>query len=155
MEMIRAGDTEWDHKGRTMISQIYISYNNLFITSIRFGYLENGTLVLSDKYGPSDGHSFRVVTLNENEYVTGLSGAQGKCGGIRNLTFHTNCGKHGPFGHDGIDASFIKIEIDPGIRDRRQFGGFFGSYRDECVSGIGLYFSPILSSQRVVEDENM
>lgn len=44
-------DTEWDEKGRTMISHIYVSYDKT-ITSIQFGYYENEALVLSEKYGP-------------------------------------------------------------------------------------------------------
>ncbi|ESQ39001.1 hypothetical protein EUTSA_v10001732mg [Eutrema salsugineum] len=156
--MIRAGsvgrrdtrDSEFDEKGRTMISHIYVSFDSI-IRSIQFGYLEIGALVLSEKYGPSEGYSFRVVRLNQDEYVTGLSGALGQYGGIRNLTFHTNRGKHGPFGHDDLDASRRPlIEIDPAIRDRREFGGFFGSYSSGCVTSIGLYVCPIPSSHRVV-----
>ncbi|CAH2052894.1 unnamed protein product [Thlaspi arvense] len=149
------GYTSWNQEGRTMISHIYVSFNNSFITSIQFRYLENGALVLSEKFGPSEGHSLRTVRLNEDEFVTGLSGAQGRCGGIRNLTFHTNRRKDGPIGHDGMDASLTKIEIDPAISDRREFGGFFGSYRTECLSGIGIYVNPITSSDRVEKRENM
>ena len=58
-------DTEWDEKGRNIISHIYISYRN-FITSIQFGYLnseDDEALTLSMKFGPSEGHSFRAVSF--------------------------------------------------------------------------------------------
>ncbi|WZZ48410.1 hypothetical protein YC2023_048517 [Brassica napus] len=94
-------DTEWDEKGRTMIS---------YIRSIQFGYYGNEAPVLSEKYGSSDDHYTNLsnefvascylfdevkpqVKLGKDEYVTGLSGELGLCEGIRNLTFHTNLGK--------------------------------------------------------------
>ncbi|XP_019087353.1 PREDICTED: jacalin-related lectin 24-like [Camelina sativa] len=158
MEMIRAmgrrlnfdddeyyeedGDTEWDETGRTMISHIYVAFDK-FIRSIQFGYLENGAQVLSTKYGSSEG-SFRIVKLKEDEYVTGLSGVLGKGGrGIRNLTFHTNRGHHGPIGRPS-DKYLLgdEIEIEPEIRSRSEFGGFFGSSNDYRMTSIGIYVSP-------------
>lgn len=56
-------DIEWDEKGKTNISHIYVSYNNCIITSFQFGYLDNGDLILSTKFGPSNGHSFRAVSF--------------------------------------------------------------------------------------------
>ncbi|CAA7051226.1 unnamed protein product [Microthlaspi erraticum] len=79
-------DTEWDEKGNNNISHIYVSYNNCIITSIQFGYLDNGgigDLILSTKFGVSDGQNFRAVILNEDEYVTGLSGVRGLLEGIK------------------------------------------------------------------------
>ena len=49
-------DTEWDEKGRTMIS---------YIRSIQFGYYGNEAPVLSEKYGSSDDH----YTNLSNEFV--------------------------------------------------------------------------------------
>ncbi|KAF3552782.1 hypothetical protein F2Q69_00010601 [Brassica cretica] len=74
-------DTEWDDKGRTMIS---------YIRSIQFGYYGNEAPVLSEKYGSSDDHytnlsnEFVAVKLGKDEYVTGLRGELGLCEGIRN-----------------------------------------------------------------------
>lgn len=154
-------DTEWDEKGRTMISHIYVSYRQ-FITSIQFGYLnseDDEDLTLSTEFGPSnEGHSFRAVILKEDEYVTGLSGVHGYGvhDGIKSLTFHTNCGKHGPIGRVNDDSEVgLKIDIDPGIRYRREFGGFFGSYSKDNLSSIGIYVSPIARYDIVAKRENI
>ncbi|KAG7570353.1 Jacalin-like lectin domain superfamily [Arabidopsis thaliana x Arabidopsis arenosa] len=113
MEMIRAGpvgdtgsktDTDWDEKGKTMISHIFVSFNSSRIISIQFGYIENGALVMSSKYGGDfKGQSFRVVKLKHNEYVTGLIGCReinsllSRCEGINSLTFYTNWENTDPF----------------------------------------------------------
>ncbi|KFK37198.1 hypothetical protein AALP_AA4G226700 [Arabis alpina] len=147
-------DTEWDEKGRTRISHIYVCFDQI-IRSIQFGDLENGALVLSKKYGTSEGYSFQVVKLNQDEYVTGLSGSVAGCyGPIRNLTFRTNRRTHGPIGHDDNGAS-PRIEIDPAISDRREFGGFFGSNSRACLSSIGIYVNPIATSDTAVKRETM
>ncbi|CAF2087918.1 unnamed protein product, partial [Brassica napus] len=173
-------DTEWDEKGRNIISHIYISYRN-FITSIQFGYLNSGddeALTLSMKFGPSDGHSFRAVSfvfvenisfsliseplmqviLKQDEYVTGLSGVHGygMHDGIKSLTFHTNCGEHEPIGSVNDNSAIgFKIDIDPGIRDRREFGGLFGSYSKNNLSSVGIYVSPIARYDMVAKRENI
>nr|VDC90286.1 unnamed protein product [Brassica oleracea] len=189
--MIRAGSVgrkrtcepeDWDEKGRTMISHIYVSFDSI-IRSIQFGYTEiNEGLTLSKQYGPSEGYSFRVrereldlgmrfyfylflykyFVFNSKLvyiyfyinicYVTGLSGSLGYHGGIANLIFHTNRGKHGPFANDD-NAPPPKIEIDPSIRDRREFGGFFGSYTFGGITSIGIYVNPIPSSHGVTKRE--
>ncbi|CAA7051227.1 unnamed protein product [Microthlaspi erraticum] len=162
--MIRAGpvgskvagysEVEWNEKGRTMISNIYVSYSKNLITSIQFGYLEKGVLVLSKKFGPSDGHNLRVVTLKQDEYVTGLTGVLALSLGIKILTFHTNLGKHGPIGIlDGDYADDPTIEIDPAIHDRCEFDGFFGSYNGSNLSSIGMYVNPTARSDEVVKSE--
>ncbi|CAN7063236.1 unnamed protein product [Brassica rapa subsp. trilocularis] len=149
--MIRAGlvgkkvpsyDSRWDEKGHTMISHIFVSFSE-FITCVQFGYLKDGALVLSETFGFSEG-SFRTVKLNQDEYITGLSGVVEKMGGIINLTFHTNRGKHGPIGRssDGCGRSCSTIEIDPAISDRSEFSGFFGTYNSHYLSAIGIYVSP-------------
>ncbi|KAH0911933.1 hypothetical protein HID58_035254 [Brassica napus] len=153
-------DTEWDEKGRNIISHIYISYRN-FITSIQFGYLnseDDEALTLSMKFGPSEGHSFRAVILKQDEYVTGLSGVHGygMRDGIKSLTFHTNCGEHEPIGSVNDNSAIgFKIDIDPGIRDRREFGGLFGSYSKNNLSSVGIYVSPIARYDMVAKRENI
>lgn len=86
------------------------------------------------------------VRLNQDEYITGLSGVIEKLGlgRIINLTFHTNRGKHGPIGRssDDSDASCSSIEIDPAISDESEFSGFFGTYNSEYLSTIGIYVNP-------------
>ncbi|KAL0666011.1 hypothetical protein Bca4012_028715 [Brassica carinata] len=147
-------DTECDEKGRNIISHIYVSYKH-FITSIQFGYLnseDDEALTMSTKFGASEGHSFRAVILKQDEYVTGLSGVHGygMHDGIKSLTFRTNCGEHGPIGNlDDCYPSGFKIDIDPGIRDRREFGGFFGSYSKSKLSSVGIYVCPIARYDKV------
>lgn len=74
MGRIETDNVRWDEKGHTMISHIYVSFskgiraaitgtNNAVVTSVQFGYLENGALVLSPKYGASEGHNFQVVSF--------------------------------------------------------------------------------------------
>lgn len=98
------------------------------------------------------------VILKDDEYVTGLSGVHGYevHGGIKSLTFRTNCGEHGPIGslNDNSESGF-KIDIDPGIRDRREFGGFFGSYSKGNLSSVGIYVSPIARYDMVVKHEHI
>lgn len=45
-----SGAKTWDDRGRTGIAQIFISHGDR-IHSLQFQFVENGTLVLSDKYG--------------------------------------------------------------------------------------------------------
>ncbi|CAN8318268.1 unnamed protein product [Cochlearia groenlandica] len=143
-------DDEWDHKGRNMISHIYISYDEI-IRSIQFGYLENESLVLSSKMGYSDSDNFKALRLDEDEYVKGLSGTSELAGGISNLTVYTNRRKYGPFGQ------VFKYESDTtnvAIRDRREFGGFFGSFCPYGVTSIGMYLSPITSTSTEYQKSN-
>ena len=96
------------------------------------------------------------VRLNQDEYITGLSGVVEKMGGIINLTFHTNRGKHGPIGRssDGCGRSCSTIEIDPAISDRSEFSGFFGTYNSHYLSAIGIYVSPTPMTGTLVKREN-
>ncbi|EOA28323.1 hypothetical protein CARUB_v10024522mg, partial [Capsella rubella] len=114
------GDDVWDDKGRTMISHIYVAFEE-FIMSIQFGYLEKGALVLSERYGGfEDGSNFRL-RLNQDEYITGLSGVLGKGDvGIINLTFVTNRGEYLIGRPSDNYPSGSKREIYPAICDRRE-----------------------------------
>lgn len=79
IEMVRAGPVgrreisseynDWDEKGRTMISHIYVSFDAIMVRSIQFGYLENGAPVLSAKYGCSEGYNFRVVSFASVKFL--------------------------------------------------------------------------------------
>ncbi|KAG7574796.1 Jacalin-like lectin domain superfamily [Arabidopsis suecica] len=149
------GDDSWDDKGRTKISHIYVAFDEV-IMSIQFGFLQNGALVLSEKYGAfEEGSNFRVLRLNQDEYVTGLSGVLEKDGGgIRNLTLRTNLGEYMIGRSSDNYPSDSTIDIDPAICDRREFGGFFGSYNRYRLTSIGMYLSPITSPDMVVKREN-
>lgn len=162
-----------------MVSHIFVSFNE-FITCVQFGYLKDEAVVLSQPFGVSDGN-FRTVSfvfgfkfnsfsevvvsdevktqvrLDQDEYITGLSGVLAKTGEIVNLTFRTNRRKHGPIGRssDGFGANCLRIEIDPAIRDRSEFSGFFGtnSYTKGCLTSIGIYVSPTPRTGTVVKRE--
>ncbi|CAA7050510.1 unnamed protein product [Microthlaspi erraticum] len=159
-------DTHWDEKGNTMVSHIFVSLNSPEIISIQFGYTDKGALVLSQKYGgPSEGQNFRVVKLKHSEYVTGLSGKINWChdfkegiiikvpGGIKSLKFSTNLGEH--ICEPVTTVSSSTEEIDLGIWDSREFGGFFGSCDTTCLKSIGIYVSPIPSSNTAVKREKV
>lgn len=53
----------WDEKGRTRISNIYVSCDDRCITSIQFSYYHNGAHVVSHKHGSSQGHNFHIVSF--------------------------------------------------------------------------------------------
>lgn len=94
------------------------------------------------------------MRLNQDEYVTGLSGVlEKRGGGIRNLTFRTNRREYFIGRSSDNYPSDSKIEIDPAICDRREFGGFFGSYNRYHLTSIGMYLSPIAESE--VKRENI
>ena len=98
------------------------------------------------------------VILKQDEYVTGLSGVHGygMRDGIKSLTFHTNCGEDEPIGSVNDNSAIgFKIDIDPGIRDRREFGGLFGSYSKNNLSSVGIYVSPIARYDMVAKRENI
>ncbi|CAD5321280.1 unnamed protein product [Arabidopsis thaliana] len=148
---------EWEEKGRNMISSIYVAFDKDTINSIQFSYCQNGGHVVSKKYGMSDaqkqkygsynGRFHVMVRLNDDEFVTGLSAIY-LCKGITNLNIHTNQGKHGPICDRYSSSKNImdnyKVEIDVKIRDRREFGGFFGSFDNYgTLTSIGIYVCPI------------
>ncbi|CAL9236798.1 unnamed protein product [Arabidopsis halleri] len=146
---------EWDEKGRNMISSIYVAFDRDAINHIQFSYRQNGGHVVSEKYGASDaikkkygtskGQSHVMVRLNDDEFVTGLSAID--CIGVTTLNIHTNQGKHGPICdrfQSVTNMDKFKREIDVKIRDRREFGGFFGSFDDYGnLTSIGIYVRPI------------
>ncbi|XP_019082372.1 PREDICTED: jacalin-related lectin 24-like [Camelina sativa] len=87
--------------------------------------------------------------LNSDEYVTGLSVID--CLGITGLNIHTNQRKHGPFCDrysSSIHMEKHKREIDVKIRDRREFGGFFGSFHEfQSLKSIGIYVNPMYDNK--------
>ncbi|XP_010508381.1 PREDICTED: jacalin-related lectin 24-like [Camelina sativa] len=143
----RYSHKSWDEKGHNMITSIHVAFDDTSIRCIQFGYLHKGIHVVSKKYGSSGGRYYEIVRLKDDEYVTGLSAID--CNGIKSLNFHTNQGKHGPFGDSNnyysssIDMKKYKRETDVKIRDRRDFGGFFGSFHEfDGLKSIGIYVNP-------------
>ncbi|EFH58183.1 hypothetical protein ARALYDRAFT_903774 [Arabidopsis lyrata subsp. lyrata] len=140
---------KWDEKGHNMISYIYVEHDDdrNIITSIQFVYFHKKAPIMSKKHGCYvQGEKFLMIRLNHDEYVTGLSGIDWE-GGVTSLTFYTNQRKHGPICKRFDYLKDRKREINVGIRDRREFGGFFGSFSTiiGCLSSIGIYVCPITS----------
>ncbi|KAL6571629.1 hypothetical protein OROHE_003272 [Orobanche hederae] len=138
---------KWDEKDCNRIVQIFISHEDDNIRSIQFQYVENGTLVMSDRHGDNDngGCKFDVVELNyPAEYITWISGH--RTGGSYNncdlssITFGTNIGKYGPFGQFMEDDREFCFRLG---KDNRQFGGFHGTANEYKVKSIGVYLKPI------------
>ncbi|CAH2058137.1 unnamed protein product [Thlaspi arvense] len=123
---------KWQEYSSSPISHIFVTYHSRGVTSIQFGYVENGALVLSTKYGSIyDDDSIRIVRLNhESEFVTGISGEEWGAD-ITSLTIHTNERKHLAYHGGKFDSPKMRrpetTEYHSGIHDRREFGGFFGS----------------------------
>lgn len=89
---------------------------------------------------------YTQVKLKHSEYVTGLSGESNRYG-INSLTCYTNLGKHVLISEPNYYYSTSsKKEIDLARIDRREFGGFFGSCDKSNLKSIGIYLSPIPSS---------
>ncbi|KAL9389303.1 hypothetical protein Peur_017908 [Populus x canadensis] len=131
---------DWDHKGRTEISHIYISHDNL-IRFIQFQYVEeNGVL---SKLSPmpvknSYGWRFNVVKLDYPlEFLKGISGSWSS-GNVTSLTFTTNCGTYGPFGCKEEDGT----EFDFQTGDEPLSGGLHGSFDAQGLRTIGIYVNP-------------
>ncbi|XP_010506269.1 PREDICTED: jacalin-related lectin 25-like isoform X2 [Camelina sativa] len=145
---------EWDEKGRNMISSIYVAFDSDGINCIQFSYPDQngGDHVVSERYGASadtmkkkyKAQSHEIVRLKDDEFVIGLSAIH--CMELTSLNIHTNQGKHGPICHKftSVNVDHYKRELDVKIRDRREFGGFFGSF-DDCgnLTSIGIYVCPI------------
>ncbi|KAF8086051.1 hypothetical protein N665_0636s0023 [Sinapis alba] len=147
--------------GKKLAVTKYLTYS---VSSIQFGYVENGALVLSKKYGsdsPLYYHSTRIVRLNHvSEFVTGISGELYIDCYINSLTFHTNERSHEAFRAElKCDESSrwvpAKMEFHSGIYDRREFGGFFGSCKYSSLSSIGLYIKPVISGVHTIKHEDV
>uniref|UniRef100_A0A5B7B841 Putative inactive protein RESTRICTED TEV MOVEMENT 1-like n=1 Tax=Davidia involucrata TaxID=16924 RepID=A0A5B7B841_DAVIN len=142
----------WDDKGRSDIVQIFISWTDgtgftSGINFIQFLYVENGTLVLSEKHGGKSGNKFNTVKLDyPSEFLTRLSGHvvyRDRGYDVDSITFGTNRGTHGPFGGSfegtGEDDTFFDFQMG----QDRPFGGFHGSTMNGYLQSIGVYVRPI------------
>ncbi|CAH8383804.1 unnamed protein product [Eruca vesicaria subsp. sativa] len=136
-----SGCFKWDEAPK-VISHINVSFNKNGVTSIQFGYVENGVVVLSETYGSSSSVcSRRILRLNpETEFVTGIHGEIYN-GYISSLAFHTNERTHYAV-HRTFDSGEVgleKMEFHSGILERREFGGFFGTCDHAQLKSIGFY----------------
>ncbi|XAR64881.1 hypothetical protein NMG60_11008767 [Bertholletia excelsa] len=135
---------EWDHKGKSELVQILISYDDRGIHFLQFHYYENGKLHLTPRpERGSAGSKFRMINLNyPEECLTSITGTHipRKGGRITSLTFATNKNNcYGPFGYARSgDPEFI---FDLG--EDWPFDGFFGSnYEDGNLESFGVYVKP-------------
>ncbi|VVB03279.1 unnamed protein product [Arabis nemorensis] len=166
MERIRMGPVGlmqrchfvWDETGQNVISHINVSFSKKGVTSIQFGYVENGALVMSVTYGSSSAVcSRRILRLkHESEFVTGISGELYN-GYISSLTFHTNQRKHEAV-HSTLESGkevSEKLEFHSGIFERREFLGFFGSSNRSQLISIGFYVRLMLPNVMAIKQENV
>ncbi|XP_021774300.1 inactive protein RESTRICTED TEV MOVEMENT 1-like [Chenopodium quinoa] len=139
---------DWDEKGRTKIAQMFISYDNNYIKSLSFQYIEDGQLILSPIFGSQylDGHTFDTVALmegGESEYITRVSGYHGyrdqRGRGLMSLTIETNKATYGPYGSGSVHVDKFSFSLGQGD----QFGGFHGSSSSDIITSIGVYLKPI------------
>ncbi|KAK3140754.1 hypothetical protein QOZ80_5AG0405360 [Eleusine coracana subsp. coracana] len=80
------------------------------VDAISFTYTAiDGTSHKAGQWGGSGGGNHEVK-LGKKEVIKQISGTYGPLEGhacvVRSLTFVTNLGKHGPFGHDGEGTPF-------------------------------------------------
>lgn len=96
--------TDESVESTSSVTQVRIGAGTL-IDSIQMVHkLKNGTTHEFPKHGGSGGDP-HVVTLNDNEYITKISGKYGSR--VDSITIHTNTQDIGPFGGDGGSADYI------------------------------------------------
>ncbi|KAL2921153.1 Inactive protein RESTRICTED TEV MOVEMENT 1, partial [Bienertia sinuspersici] len=110
----------WDEKGRSKLTQMFISYD-------------------TDNVMFMDG--------GDTEYITAVSGSHGirnyvtRARRLTSLTIETNKGTYGPFGSTKIEFNDKKFQFSLGHSD--QFGGFHGTSSPSFLTSIGVYLKPI------------
>ncbi|XP_010671723.2 inactive protein RESTRICTED TEV MOVEMENT 1 [Beta vulgaris subsp. vulgaris] len=156
----------WDEKGKTKLTQMFISYDEDYINSLAFQYIEDGKLTLSPVFGSQhlDSPTFDTVTFmggsdKEYSYITKISGVWGKRGptmklGLTTLTIETDKATYGPFGcakqpqfQDGL------FSISLGLED--QFGGFHGTSSSHIITSIGVYVKPVQDLGAILNKTNI
>ncbi|KAK3231689.1 hypothetical protein Dsin_003570 [Dipteronia sinensis] len=97
------GGFSFDDGTYTSIRQINLSHNE-GIKSIKVCYDRDGIAVWGSTHGDSGGFKFdRVIFDYPSEILTCITGTYGVVkytNVIKSITFHTNKGKHGPFGEE-------------------------------------------------------
>ncbi|KAH7844868.1 hypothetical protein Vadar_032496 [Vaccinium darrowii] len=145
------GETDWDEKDRNGIAQIFISHGDR-IHSLQFQFVENGSLVLSDKHGhlgysPS-APKFSAVKLNyPSELITGISGYSGirdRERVVTSIIFTTNNAAYGPFGCGTRDD----IAFDYQMGGHNKFCGFHGT-ASNYLNSIGVDMEPMTTLSNV------
>ncbi|XP_010523154.1 PREDICTED: inactive protein RESTRICTED TEV MOVEMENT 1-like [Tarenaya hassleriana] len=130
------------------------------IRTIRFQYIEDGKLVLSNPYGGDSSNQYyqasgtspcpnalscHTIELDHpKEYLIGVSGRAMVSGARRYpniiaLAFTTNLKEYGPFGRPhSLPCEEFRFDLGKS----RQFGGFYGSYNAYGLHRIGVYLKP-------------
>ncbi|KAH7842150.1 hypothetical protein Vadar_002034 [Vaccinium darrowii] len=141
----------WNEKDKDGVAQIFISHGDR-IHSLQFQFVENGTLVLSDKHGqdgsPPYAPKFSVVSLNYPSelitHISGYSGARNWQGGVTSIIFTTNKAVYGPFGCSaGNDIAF-----DYEIGRHNKICGFHGN-AENYLNSFGIYMKPMTTLSNV------
>ncbi|RID70181.1 hypothetical protein BRARA_C02220 [Brassica rapa] len=151
-----SGGFEWDETPHNVISHINVSFNKHGVTSIQFGYVENGAVVMSETYGSSSSVcSRRILRLNhETEFVKGIWGEIHN-GYISSLAFHKNERAHYAvhWTFDSGEVGLEKMEFHSGILERREFGSFFGTCNHAQLTSIGFYVRLLVPNVMAIKGE--
>ncbi|KAJ9560236.1 hypothetical protein OSB04_005396 [Centaurea solstitialis] len=104
------GGKPWDDGVYSTVKQVSVHFRESLnvIYAIQFEYVQrDAKSVLSPTHGGTGGDTMELVDLDgTDEYLTGISGFYGPVKGyngveaITSITFHTNKGKHGPYGEE-------------------------------------------------------
>ncbi|KAI3513208.1 hypothetical protein L1887_20535 [Cichorium endivia] len=134
----------WDDGVFSHVKQVrvYLGESLKVISAIQFEYVKrDDKSVFSQMHGGTGGGKTEVINVDgTKEYLTGISGfcgpVEGYVGleGITSITFHTNKGKHGPYGHEsGAHYVYFTSTASPG-----KIVGFHGMHGD-FVTAIGVH----------------
>ncbi|KAJ4964134.1 hypothetical protein NE237_024073 [Protea cynaroides] len=78
-----SGNT-WDDKGKSMLTQIFISYGTTKVRSIQTAHMVGEKLELSEKHG-ANGRLFKTIDIDyPSEFLIGISGYTGSVSGVNN-----------------------------------------------------------------------
>ncbi|XP_074350152.1 inactive protein RESTRICTED TEV MOVEMENT 1-like [Apium graveolens] len=151
----RTVGTSWDHQGKSEISQIFISSSRDRMESIQFAYVEDGTVVLSEKIGGGACSSIlQTITFDyPSEYITKIHGCYLNDEASKYLCsiyFHTNKSKYCPYGpgictddfdlmdYEDLESYLDKFEYEVGGK----FWEFYGTYKSIGIESFGFYMKP-------------
>lgn len=113
------------------ISEITVWYEDV-VEAIQIAWSGDSS---SDKHGRGDDHP-TPITLDEDEYLIGISGRYGV--GADSISFVTTKNTYGPYGGDGGDVEYF-YNVDP-ASPQAHIIGFCGRAGD-AIDAIGCIFS--------------
>ncbi|KAI6688391.1 hypothetical protein NL676_025219 [Syzygium grande] len=135
------GGCAWDDGTFSGVTEIEVLYD-FVIRGIMFVYDKSGEQVCSVMHGSHTGQFKAKVGLDyPREYLTSISGYKRENGNgvdnaiIQSLTFHSNRGRHGPFGKDTGKYFWYPSTGSKIV-------GFYGRC-GEALNSIGVYAEPI------------